>query len=90
MLRQTDFFALMMRMTTPGLSCIFVIDSCVCEECAPSLPVIRLLGRSNLGDSFGRDEDTACENILEIIFLGGILTWNYAAVCGGRMELDLF
>ena len=68
----------------------FVLDTCVCEECAPSFPVSRLLGRSGFGNSFGCVKYDASDNIQEIIFLGGGLIWNDAAVCGGRMELIFF
>ena len=64
----------------------FVLDSCACEGCAPSLPVARLHGRGDLVDSFGCFDDAASENIQEIIFLGCGFMWNYAAVCGGKME----
>ena len=64
-----------------------VLYAYVCEECAPPLPVTRLLGRSRFGDSFGHVEDVASKNIQEIIILGGGLMWNYAAFCGGRTEL---
>ena len=52
-------------------------------------PVARLIGRSGFGDSFGCVEDAASDNTQEIIFLGGGLVWNDAAVCGGRMELNI-
>ena len=57
----------------------------MCEEYAPSLPVYRLLGSSGSGYSFGSVEDDASENLQEIIYLGIILMWNDAAVCGGRI-----
>ena len=62
----------------------------MCEECAPSMPVARLLGRSGFGDFFGRFDDTASDNIQEVISLGSSLTWNYSAVCVGRMSLNMF
>ena len=62
----------------------------MCEECAPSLPAAILLGRSGFGDSFNSVEYAASENIQGIIFLGGSLICNYAAVCGGIMGLDYF
>ena len=55
-------------------------DACVCEECAPYLPVARLIGRSSFGYSLGFVEDAASDNIQEIISLGGSLMWNDAAV----------
>ena len=62
----------------------------MCEEYSPSLPVARLLGRNGFGDSFSRVKDGYSENIQELNFLGGSFTWKYAAVCGGRIELDFF
>ena len=67
-------------MTTPRLSCLLVgcrpgifLDSCVCEECEPYFPVARLLGIGNFWDYFGRAENTASDNIQEIIILSGSL-----------------
>ena len=54
------------------------------EECAPPIPVSRLLGRSGFGNAVGTVEASARNNSQEIIFLGGCLMWNDAAVCGGR------
>ena len=62
----------------------------MCEECAQFSPVSRLLGYSSFGDSLGRVEDAASDNIQEIISLGGSLMWNDAAVLGGRTELNVF
>ena len=62
----------------------------MCEECAPYLPVAILIGCSGFGDSVGHVEDAESDNIQEIIFLGSILMWNDAAVCSGRMELNVF
>ena len=62
----------------------------MCEECAPSVPVSRLIGRSSFGDSFGRVNDAASKNIQEVISLRRGLMWNDAAVCGGRMDLNIF
>ena len=61
----------------------------MCEECAPSVPVSRLICRSGFGDSFGRVNYAASDNTQEVISLGGVLTWNDAAVCGGRMDLNI-
>ena len=51
LLRKTGFFALMLQMKTPGLPDLlvgffqeFFLGSCVCEECAISFLVSRLLG----------------------------------------------
>ena len=49
-----------------------------------------MIGCSGFGDSFGRVEDAASDNIQGIIFLGGGLIWNNNAVCGGRMEFKIF
>ena len=57
------------------------------EECAPPIPVARLLGCSGFGDDVGSVEDTAIDDIQEIIFLGCFLMWNDAAVCCGRIWL---
>ena len=65
----------------------FVLYDCVCNECEISLPHNRMLGHSEFDDSFGRVDDASSEITQEIIFLGGILMWNDASVCGGRMEL---
>ena len=83
-----------MQIITSGLSCIsvvfeFILDACVCEECASSFPLFRLVRRSGFGDSFGRVKDAAGGNIQEIIFPGGGLMCNHAVVCGGRMELKI-
>ena len=59
----------------------------MCEECAPYLPVYRLLGSSGFDNTFDRVEYAANYNTQEIIFLGGSLMWNDTAVCGGIMEL---
>ena len=58
----------------------FVCDSCMFEECAPPIPVSRLLGRSGFGNTVGCVEAAASDNIQEITFLGGCLMWNDAAV----------
>ena len=91
---QTGFFALMLQMTTQGLYCLlvafcpeFFLDACMCEECAPYFPVTKLLGCSSFGNYLGRVEDAACDNIQEVIYMGGILMWNYATICGGIMYL---
>ena len=55
------------------------------EECAPSIPVARLLGCSGFGDSVGSVEAAASDDIQEITFLGDFLMWNNAAVYCGRI-----
>ena len=60
------------------------------EECAPSVPFYRLIGRSGFGHYFGHVEDEASDNnIQEIISLGGGLMCNNDAVCGERMKLKI-
>ena len=61
----------------------------MCEECVTYLPVAIQIGCSGFGDSFGRVEDYASNNIQEIIFLGSSLMWKNSDVCGGRMELKI-
>ena len=65
----------------------FVLDTCMCEECAPSLLVSILPGRSIFGNSLGRVKDTASVNIQYIIYLCSSLMWNDSTVCGGRIEV---
>ena len=48
-----------------------------------------MLGYSGIGDSFGFVKDSASENIQEITFLGGGLSCNDSAVCGGIMGLEI-
>ena len=60
------------------------------EECAPPIPVSRLLGCSGFGNAFGRVETAASDDIQEITFLGGFLMWNDADVCGGSIWLKCF
>ena len=67
----------------------FVLDSCVCDECAPYVPVSRMLGRTVFVYPFGIVEDAAGKNIQDIVVLGGGVVWNDAAVFGGRMELKI-
>ena len=60
------------------------------EECAPPIPVARLLGHSGFGNSVGSVEAASSDDIQEIMFLGGYLMWNYAVVCCGRILLKTF
>ena len=60
------------------------------EECTPSIPVARLLGRIGFGDAIGSVEAAASDDIQEITFLGIYLMWNNAAVCCGRIWLKCF
>ena len=52
----------------------------MCEECALSFLVARLLCFSSFVDSLGRVIDAASDNIQEIISLGGSLMRNDTAV----------
>ena len=61
----------------------------MCKQCEPSVPVTRLIGRSDIGDSFGRVKDAASNNIHNIITLSRSFAWNYVAVCGGRISLKI-
>ena len=60
------------------------------EECAPPIPVDRLLGCSGFGDAVGSVENAASDDIQEITLLGGCLMWNDAAICFGRIWLNFF
>ena len=60
------------------------------DECAPPIPVVRLLGRSGFDDAVGSVESAAGGDIQDITFLGGCLVWSYAAVYGGRIRLNFF
>ena len=55
------------------------------EECAPPIPFARLLGCSGFYNAVGSVKATANDDIREITFLGGCLTWNDADICGGRI-----
>ena len=58
----------------------------MCEECVPYIPIYRMLGGTCFDYSIGHVEDAASERIQEIIFLGGNLMCNVAAVCGEIMK----
>ena len=60
------------------------------EECAPPIPVARLIGRSGFGNTVGSVEAAASNDIKEITFLGSCLLWNNADVCCGRIWLKSF
>ena len=60
------------------------------EECAPPIPVSRLLGCNGFGDAVGCVEAAASDDIQEITVLGVCLMWNDAAVCGDRIWLNFF
>ena len=60
------------------------------EECAPTIPVDRMLGCSGFGYAIESVEASASDDIQEITFLGGCLMWNDASVFGGRIWLDFF
>ena len=57
----------------------------MCEECAPYVPVVRLVGSSGFRDYFGCVYDTHSDNIQKVISLGSGLMCNAAAVCGGKI-----
>ena len=50
------------------------------EECAPPIPVDRLLGRSGIGNAVESVKTAASDDIQEKMFLDGCLMWNYTAV----------
>ena len=58
----------------------FVCDYCMFEECAPPIPVSRLLGHSGVGDAVESVKTAASDDIQEKVFLDGCLMWHYAAV----------
>ena len=60
------------------------------EECAPLIPVARLIGRSGFGDDIVSVEAAARNDIQDIRFLGSCLMWNDADVCFGRIWLGFF
>ena len=50
------------------------------EECAPPIPVAKLLGRSGFGNADGSVKTAASDDIQDKTFLVGFLMWNYDAV----------
>ena len=50
------------------------------EECAPPIPVSRLLGCIDDGDDVESVKTAASDDIQEKMFLDGCLMWHYAAV----------
>ena len=68
----------------------FVCDAWMFGECAPPIPLPRMLGLSGFGDAVGYVEAEASDNINKIMFLCSCLMWNDAAVCGGRIWLNFF
>ena len=62
----------------------------MCDKCAPSIPVTRLLVRSGFGYSVGCVEAAASNDNQKIKSLGGCLVLNNTAVCGGRLQLKFF
>ena len=58
----------------------FFCISCMFEECAPPIPVSRLLGHSGFGDAVERVKTAASDDIQEKMFLDGCLMWHYTAV----------
>ena len=62
----------------------------MCDKCAQSISVNRLLGFSVFGDAVGCVKADASENTCEIRSLGGFLMWNNSSVSGGRVRLNIF
>ena len=60
------------------------------EECAPTVPFARLLGRSGFRYSFSGVEDSSGNNIQEIISLGIYLMWINDTVCGGNRGVKIW
>ena len=60
------------------------------KECAPPIPVYRLIGHSGFGNDVGSVEAAPSDDTQEITFLGGCLVCNDAAVCCGRICLKVF
>ena len=58
----------------------FVYGYCMFEECAPPIPVSRLIGRSGVGDAVESVKTAASDDIQEKKILDGCLMWHYAAV----------
>ena len=58
----------------------FVCGYLIYEECAPHIPVARLIFRSGFGDAIGSVEDASSDDIQEITFLVGCSMWNDSAV----------
>ena len=58
----------------------FVYDPWVFEEYALPIPVDILLGCSGFGDAVGSVNAAARYDFQEIMFMGGCLMWNDAAV----------
>ena len=58
----------------------FVCDSCMFEECAPRIPVSRLLSRSGVGGAVESVKTAASDDIQEKMLLDGCLMWHYSAV----------
>ena len=61
----------------------------MCKECAPYVPYSILLGRNGFEYYFGRVNATASSNIHALIYLVSGLMCNDAAVCNGRMYLEI-
>ena len=62
----------------------------MCDKCAPPIPVYRMLVHSGFDDAVVCVEAAACDDIYEIMFVGGCLMWNDAVVCVGRIKLKIF
>ena len=60
------------------------------DECAPSLPVSRLIYCSGLGDSFSHVNNAASDNIHEVLSMDSVLICNDTDVYGGGLDLNIF
>ena len=61
----------------------------MCDQFPPYIPVARLIDCSGFGYSFICVNDSASENIQEIISFGVFFMCNYATVCGGKVDLTI-
>ena len=62
----------------------------MCDKCAPSTTVTRLLGRSGFGNTVGSIEAAASEYTQEIASLNGRLMQKNDSVCVRRVRLKIF
>ena len=62
----------------------------MCDKCATYIPVIILIVDSGFGDAVGCVESDISDDTQKITSLGGCLMLNDAAVCGGRVRLNIF
>ena len=68
----------------------FVYYVLVCNKCAPSIPVTRLIGRSGFVNYVGYIKATSGVDTQEITSLISCLMWNDASVCERRVWLNIF